>query len=57
MIRPAKEMDIQKILHLTQACGAALRVKNIFQWNEHYPNKEAFFEDLKRHELFVLEQV
>jgi len=28
--------------------------ENIFQWNEHYPNKEAFVTDQERGELFVL---
>lgn len=55
MIRPAKEMDIQKILHLTQACGAALRVKNIFQWNSHYPNSTVLTMDINRNELWVFE--
>ena len=29
--------------------------KNIFQWNEFYPNKNAFLKDLERNELYVLE--
>ena len=28
--------------------------EGIYQWNEHYPNPEAFKNDLKRDELFVL---
>ena len=27
----------------------------IYQWNEHYPNKTAFENDIKRNELYVLE--
>ena len=29
--------------------------KNIFQWNEFYPSKEAFLKDVKRDELYILE--
>ncbi|CAH8282225.1 acetyltransferase (GNAT) family protein [Mariniflexile fucanivorans] len=56
MIRKGTYVDIDKILETTNLCAAHLIEKNIFQWNEHYPNKEVFFEDLKRKELFVLEQ-
>ena len=56
MIRKGTYTDIDKILEITNLCAVQLIEKNIFQWNEHYPNKEAFFEDLKVHELFVLEQ-
>lgn len=30
--------------------------QGIFQWNEHYPSREAFELDLEREELFVLQQ-
>ncbi|NRD18712.1 GNAT family N-acetyltransferase [Winogradskyella eckloniae] len=55
MIRKAKEKDIESILALTKACANAMIVNNIYQWNEHYPNKIAFETDLKHGELFVLE--
>ena len=55
MIRKGTYADIDKILELTKACAAQLIEKNILQWNQHYPNKEVFVEDVKRNELFVLE--
>jgi len=56
MIRPAKIEEIPQILSLTKACTQHMLGKGIFQWNEHYPSKEAFLKDVARKELFVLEQ-
>jgi ribosomal protein S18 acetylase RimI-like enzyme len=56
MIRKGTYSDIDKILELTKACAIQLIKKNIFQWNQHYPNKEVFNEDVKRNELFVLKK-
>lgn len=39
---------------ITRACAHKMISENIFQWNEHYPNVDAFMEDLEREELFVL---
>ncbi len=41
-------------MRLTEACAADLRHKGIYQWNEHYPSREAFMADLKRGELWVM---
>ncbi len=54
MIRRAKVSEIDQILKLTKACAAAMIKKGIFQWNEHYPSKEAFLRDIDREELYVL---
>ncbi|OAB80305.1 GNAT family N-acetyltransferase [Cochleicola gelatinilyticus] len=54
MIRKAKLSEIEEIINLTKACAAHMISQNIFQWNEHYPNKEAFLKDLDRQELYVL---
>ncbi len=35
------------------ACGAAMRARGIFQWNEAYPTEAAFLNDLARGELWV----
>ncbi|WP_136468309.1 GNAT family N-acetyltransferase [Flagellimonas onchidii] len=53
MIRPAKISEIEDILSLTKACAAKMIENGIFQWNEHYPSKEAFLKDLERGELYV----
>jgi ribosomal protein S18 acetylase RimI-like enzyme len=56
MIRPAKIAEIPQILCLTKACAQHLIANGIFQWNEHYPSKEAFNKDVARKELYVLEE-
>ncbi|NNJ88419.1 MAG: GNAT family N-acetyltransferase [Eudoraea sp.] len=55
MIRPAKIEEIPQILDLSKACAQHMISKGIFQWNDHYPSKEAFMKDIARSELFVLE--
>jgi len=54
MIRKAKLSEIQEIIIITGACGSKMASEGILQWNEFYPNKEAFQNDLKRSELYVL---
>lgn len=54
MIRLAKKEEIHQILSITKACAEVLILQNIFQWNESYPSKEAFENDLKNNELYVL---
>tara|TARA_R110002049_G_scaffold181169_5_gene348245 strand:- start:3995 stop:4495 length:501 start_codon:yes stop_codon:yes gene_type:complete len=55
MIRPAKILEISDIQTITKACAAFMVERGIFQWNEQYPNKQAFVYDIVRNELFVLE--
>lgn len=55
MIRKGTYSDIDEILKVTKSCAFYLIENQIYQWNEHYPNKEAFSEDVKRDELYVLE--
>lgn len=54
MIRKATLSDIDSILQLTKACAKHMISNNIYQWNDHYPSSEAFQQDIKRNELFVL---
>ncbi len=56
MIRRAKISEISEILNLTKACAANMVKNGIYQWNEHYPSKKAFENDIERSELFVLEK-
>ena len=55
MIRKASFSDIDKIIKITQACAKHMISNNIFQWNKNYPNKIAFENDIKRNELYVIE--
>jgi len=54
MIRHAKLSEIEQILSITKACAAKMISQNIFQWNEYYPNRKAFENDIRRNELYVL---
>ncbi len=54
MIRLAKLSEIEEIMAITRACAAKMVANNIYQWNEEYPNIEAFRKDVARDELFVL---
>lgn len=55
MIRHAKISEIADILTITRACAIKMQENGIFQWNEHYPKKEAFVNDVKRNELYAKE--
>jgi len=54
MIRRAKISEIPDIMRITKACAAHMIRKGIYQWNEHYPNADAFEKDIERQELYVL---
>lgn len=53
-IRLATSADIDALLNITKACAKHMIHNNIFQWNEHYPNRNAFSTDVQRNELYVL---
>jgi ribosomal protein S18 acetylase RimI-like enzyme len=55
MIRKATYKDIDSILEITKTCALFMMEKDIFQWNESYPNRAAFKNDILRDELYVLE--
>ena len=54
MIRLAKETELLEILSLTNACTTHMIDQGIYQWNDTYPSREAFVNDINRGELFVL---
>ena len=56
MIRRAKISEIPDIFTITQACAKKMQENGIFQWNEHYPSKEAFQKDIDRGELSVMDE-
>ena len=56
MIRAAKISEIPNILKITKACALNMSKDGIHQWNEHYPSKIAFENDISRNELFVFEE-
>ncbi|WP_341215986.1 GNAT family N-acetyltransferase [uncultured Wocania sp.] len=56
MIRKATLEDIDGIIKITKACASFMIDNGIYQWNEHYPNKTAFKNDVLRNELYVIEE-
>lgn len=56
MIRLAKIKDIKHILRITDACATHMISKGIYQWNNLYPNKQVFLDDINRCELYVYER-
>ena len=57
MIRKATVNDIEPILKITKACAQFMIGNGILQWNETYPNKIAFENDIKRGELYIIENL
>lgn len=55
MIRKATYKDIDSILEITRTCALFMTNQGVFQWNENYPSKKAFENDVLRDELYVLE--
>ena len=53
MIRSANISDIDPILDITKSCALHMIDNGIFQWNEHYPDKASFINDVGNEELFV----
>lgn len=56
MIRKGTLEDIEILMEITSSCAKYMTARGIFQWNEHYPNAEAFKKDVQREELFVLQE-
>ena len=56
MIRKATVLDLNSIMQITKACAKQMINQQIFQWNEHYPNRNAFKNDVQRGELYVYMQ-
>ncbi len=53
MIRPANISDIEPILDITKSCALHMINNGVFQWNEYYPDKASFINDVRNDELFV----
>lgn len=54
-IKKAKSSDIPEIIALTRSCARHMISKGIFQWNEIYPSKTVFLNDVKLHQLWKIE--
>ena len=52
-IKLAKLVDLDRVKEIAEACAEKMIKDNIYQWNENYPSKEIFREDIKNNALFV----
>ena len=52
--RPAAEDDLPELLRITAEAQAALKRRGVDQWQDNYPNEQAFRFDLERGESFVV---
>jgi len=53
MIRLAQKLDLQKVLQITRLCAVEMKSRKVFQWNEHYPDRKSFVNDINNNELYV----
>lgn len=53
MIRRGVHEDLIPILEITKNCAVKMDAMGIYQWNENYPNRNAFIDDIKNSELLV----
>lgn len=53
MIRRGVHEDLMPILEITKNCAVKMDAMGIYQWNENYPNRNAFIDDIKNNELLV----
>ena len=54
LIRKATKDDLDDVMLIIKACTKHMISKNIFQWNEKYPNIETFKNDIENENLYVL---
>ena len=54
LIRRATKDDLDEVMLIIKACTKHMISKNIFQWNEKYPNIETFKNDIENENLYVL---
>ena len=45
--------DLDRVKEIAEACAKNMIENNIFQWNDKYPSREIFKEDIKNKSLFV----
>lgn len=53
MIRLAQKSDLDRVLQITRLCAIEMESRKVFQWNEHYPDRQSFVNDINNSELYV----
>ena len=52
-IELARKNDLDRVKEIAEACAKNMIENNIFQWNDKYPSREIFKEDIKNKSLYV----
>ena len=55
MIRKAIFSDLPYVFNIIKNCTNHMIDNKIFQWNENYPSKEIFYNDIKNKNLYIIE--
>jgi len=55
MIRKAVLEDIDQIMDILDKTKSEMHIYNNFQWDENYPTKEDFINDIKKENLYCIE--
>ena len=55
MIRKATFSDLPYILNIIKKCTNHMIDNKIFQWNENYPSREIFYDDIKNKNLYIIQ--
>ena len=45
--------ELDRVKEIAEACAKNMIENNIFQWNDKYPSREIFKEDIKNKSLYV----
>ena len=53
MIRLAQKSDLDRVLQISRLCAREMESRKVFQWNEHYPDRQSFVNDINNSELYV----
>ena len=55
-IRKAIQGDLDAVMKIIQSCTNDMISQKIFQWNDKYPDRETFFNDIENEDLLLLVQ-
>jgi len=53
MIKTGNIADIDCVLGITKSCARHMIKQGVYQWNEQYPDRDSFVNDVKNNELYV----
>ena len=53
MIRAGEISEIDAILNIIKSCALNMIQNDIYQWNQHYPDRSSFINDAENQELYV----